>query len=233
MSDDVAAGLADLAVAYDLSDTQLIQLRRLLDALNADPHAPTAISGERRVVDEHLADSLAALELPSVAQAGAIADIGSGAGLPGLALAVALPGAQLTLVESLARKCLFIEDTARAIRAINVRVACARAEEWSAPLPVDVVTARALAPQAVVLEYAAPLLRLGGRLVDWRGVRDSAEEGAGDRAAGELGMEREAVHRVKPFEQARDRHLHEFVKVSPTPDRFPRRPGVARKRPLG
>jgi 16S rRNA (guanine527-N7)-methyltransferase len=233
MGEDAAAAIAGLSDAHGLDSGQADQLRGLLTALATDAHAPTAIAGERRIADEHLADSLAALALPCVTQAGTIVDIGSGAGLPGLALAVALPAAQLTLVESVARKCLFIEDTARGIGAVNVRVACARAEEWAPELPVDLVTARALAAQPVVLEYAAPLLRVGGRLVDWRGAREQAQEDAADRAARELGMARAGIHAVAPFEGARNRHLHEFVKVSATPDRFPRRAGAARKRPLG
>jgi 16S rRNA (guanine527-N7)-methyltransferase len=97
----------------------------------------------------------------------------------------------------------------------------------------DVVTSRALAPQPVVLEYAAPLLRLGGTLVDWRGRRDPPGERAAERAAAVLGLRRVNVREVRPFARATDRHLHVFEKVSETPARFPRRTGVARKRPLG
>jgi 16S rRNA (guanine527-N7)-methyltransferase len=85
----------------------------------------------------------------------------------------------------------------------------------------------------VVLEYAAPLLRLGGRLVDWRGRRAVAEEEAAMLAARELGLRREEVRRVQPFPASRDHHLHVFVKVAQTPTRFPRRAGMAHKRPLG
>jgi 16S rRNA (guanine527-N7)-methyltransferase len=111
---------------------------------------------------------------------------------------------------------------------------CARAEQWSAGLVAnDVVTARAVAAQPVVLEYAAPLLRLGGVLVDWRGRRSSAEEAAARTAAAELGLELREIRRVTPFARAAHRHLHVFEKVAQTPPRFPRRAGIARKRPLG
>jgi 16S rRNA (guanine527-N7)-methyltransferase len=95
------------------------------------------------------------------------------------------------------------------------------------------VLARALAPQPVVLEYAAPLLRLGGRLVDWRGRRVPDEESAARRAGEELGMRLQEIRRVLPFADARDHHLHIWLKAAETPARFPRRPGIARKRPLG
>ena len=117
----------------------------------------------------------------------------------------------------------------------------ARAEEW-AKLPAalgggreayDVVTARAVAPLAVLVEYAAPLLRTGGVLVAWKGARDAAEEAGGATAAERLAMAPREVERVVPFEGAENRHLHVFEKVGPTPEGFPRRPGMARKRPLG
>jgi 16S rRNA (guanine527-N7)-methyltransferase len=93
--------------------------------------------------------------------------------------------------------------------------------------------ARAVAALPVLVEYAAPLLREGGVLVAWKGVRSREEEAAGARAAAEVGLEPEEALRVEPFEGARDRHLHVFRKIAPTPERFPRRAGMAVKRPLG
>jgi 16S rRNA (guanine527-N7)-methyltransferase len=84
-----------------------------------------------------------------------------------------------------------------------------------------------------VAEYAAPLLRLGGVLVDWRGRRDEQGERAALAAARELGLERREIRRVYPFPAAQERHLHVYLKVAATPPRFPRRPGAALKRPLG
>jgi 16S rRNA (guanine527-N7)-methyltransferase len=122
----------------------------------------------------------------------------------------------------------------------NARSVRARVEEWGT-LPVsagggaggyDVVTARALGSLALLVEYAAPLLREGGVLVAWKGARDPDEEAAGGRTAVVLGMRPEAVHAVVPFEGVRHRHLHVIRKVAATPAGFPRRPGLARKRPL-
>jgi 16S rRNA (guanine527-N7)-methyltransferase len=84
----------------------------------------------------------------------------------------------------------------------------------------------------VVLEYAAPLLRRGGVLVDWRGRTDEREQTAAAAAASQLGLEHERVLQTTPFAGARDHRLDVFAKVSETPDRFPRRAGIARKRPL-
>jgi 16S rRNA (guanine527-N7)-methyltransferase len=230
MSIDLRAALAPA----DLDDEQIGRLSALLTALEGDEHAPTAAQERDLAIYVHLADSLMALDLAAVRAAGTVADLGSGAGFPGLALAIALPAASVTLVESQRRKCEFLERAISASDVPNAAVVCSRAESWPEGLGnQDVVTARALAPQPVVLEYAAPLLRVGGTFVDWRGARDRDEELAASRAAGELGMSLEEVRWVEPFPGARDRHLHVFVKIAPTPSRYPRRAGVARKRPLG
>lgn len=217
-----------------LSEGQQRQLSKLLEVLAADEHAPTTVRDPRQAARVHVADSLAALELDALGRAKHIADLGSGAGFPGLALAVALPEAEVSLIESQRRKCEFLEHLRVAAGVENARVVCSRAEEWSDGLSMnDVVVARALAPQAVVLEYAAPLLHRGGALIDWRGRRDECAEREADRAAALLGLAREEVRRVVPFDGATDHHLHVFVKAQETPPRFPRRAGVARKRPLG
>ena len=225
--------LEALAARYGLSERQRSQLASVVARLAADEQAPTSVRDPERAVDVHLADSLVALELDVVREAGKIVDIGAGAGFPGLPLAVALPGSEITLVDSQARKCAFIERVSADGRIENASVVCARVEEWPEGIGAhDVVLARALAPQAVVLEYAAPLLRLGGAVVDWRGRRDPEEERSGAAAAELLGLKRTTIRRVEPFEGVRDHNLHVYLKVRETPDRFPRRAGTARKKPL-
>jgi len=181
--------------------------------------------------DVHIADSLAGLEMPEIRRARRIADLGSGAGLPGLVLAIAVPEAGVVLVESVGKKCAWLEATIARLGLDNVSVACARAEELDAA-PFDVVTARALAALPVLCEYAAPLLREGGALVAWKGSVDDAEEADGLAAAAILGLEREDVRHVEPYPGSERRTLHVFRKVAPTPAGYPRRPGMAAKRPL-
>ncbi len=219
---------------YGLTPGQSTRLQALLDGVAEDPMAPTTVTDRDGILRDHLADSLVALELDQVREARVIADLGSGAGFPGLPLAIALPRARVTCVESNGRKCAFIDRTAAACDADNAQVAHARAEEWREGLGTcDLVTARALAAMPVIAEYAAPLLAAGGWLVAWRGQRESEDEAAAGRAAAELGLEVGPVVHVEPYAGALSRHLHLMRKVGPTPDRFPRRAGMARKRPLG
>ena len=226
--------LSALAERYGLGEAAKAQLAALLSILVADARAPTTVTDPARALDDHLADSLVALELEATRAASEIADLGAGAGFPGLALAVARPQARVVLLESSGRKCEFIAAAVRASSIGNATVVHARAEAWPAGQDrFDLVTARALAPLAVVAEYAAPLLKIGGTLVAWRGQRNEAEEEAASCAATELGLEIGEPTHVRPYPRARNRHLHTMLKVRETPARFPRRPGVARKRPLG
>jgi 16S rRNA (guanine527-N7)-methyltransferase len=198
-----------------------------------DPGASTTVREPSAARERHVADSLVALELAAVRAARRIADLGSGAGWPGLALAAALPEAHVALVESAARHCRYLERAVAASGLTNVEVVHARAEAWPEGLGAhDLVTARALAALPVVIEYAAPLLAMGGTLVAWKGDVASEEAADGEAAAAELGLEAVEVRPVQPFPGALGRTLHVLRKVAPTPERFPRRPGMAAKRPI-
>jgi len=187
-----------------------------------------------------VADSLSGLAVSELSSARRIADIGAGAGFPGLVLAIAIPRAQVDLIESAGRKTAVIDRLAQASELTNARSITARVEDY-ARVPAalgggreayDVVTARAVGPLALLVEYAAPLLRPDGILVAWKGARDDAEEAAGAAAAEKVGMAVEDVLSVQPYPASENRHLHVYRKIGPTPGRFPRRAGMARKRPL-
>jgi 16S rRNA (guanine527-N7)-methyltransferase len=230
----VSAGIADLVRRYSLPHGAADALVTLTHLLVSDRGAATTIRDEQGVMNDHLADSLVALELSRVRSARAIADLGSGAGLPGLPLAISLPEASVALVESNRRRCEFIARAATTCGLGNTRAVNSRAEAWQEGREsFDLVTARALGPLAVVIEYAAPLLRIGGAVLVWRGARDLEAERSAARAASELGLEPADPLPVHPYPEARQRHLHLMTKVRETPDRFPRRSGMARKRPLG
>jgi 16S rRNA (guanine527-N7)-methyltransferase len=223
---------------FDVPDLAVTakHLEMLIAALAAESDPPTTVREPSEALDIHVADSLAGLSVPGVRSASRIADVGAGAGFPGLVLAAALPGARVDLIESTRRKCEVIDRLAAAAGlAGRARAVHARGEQWAATADrdeYDVVTARALASLPVVLEYAAPLLRLGGIAVAWKGARDPDEEAAGERAAAELGLQRDEIAAVTPYPGSLNRHLYVYSKVTATPVRFPRRPGLAQKKPL-
>ncbi len=209
------------------------QFAALLERLERDPAAPTSVRSTAEATNVHLADSLVALDLSTVRSAKAVADIGSGAGFPGLPLAIALPGAAVALVESVGRKAAWLADVVSALDLTNATVVNARAEAWPAGRShYDLVTARAVDALPVLVEYAAPLLCIGGTLVAWKGRRVADEERDGAAAADTLGMRPLEVRYVEPYAGSRERHLHVFEKVRETPAGYPRAPGRARKRPI-
>jgi 16S rRNA (guanine527-N7)-methyltransferase len=233
VSRETSARLGALAAEYRLPGGAVSQLAAILEQQAADPTASTTVRDPAAAVDRHVADSLSALVLDEARGARRIADIGSGAGWPGLALAAALPGAQVSLVESASRHCRYLERAVAEAGLANVTVVHARAEDWPAGLGAhDLVTARALAALPVLCEYAAPLLVYGGSLVAWKGAVDAAELADGLATAEVLGLSASGPRRVVPYAGARDHTLHVFRKIAPTPERFPRRPGMAVKRPL-
>jgi 16S rRNA (guanine527-N7)-methyltransferase len=230
---EATARLGRLSARHALPAGAEAQLAALLELVEAEPSAITTVRDPVEGADVHVADSLVALDVPAVRAARRIADLGPGGGFPGLALAIALPEARVALVESVGRKCAFLAGAATALGLANVAVVNARAEAWEAGLGAhDLVVARALAALPVVVEYAAPLLEPGGALLAWKGRLEAAEEADGRAAAEELGMSAPEATAVEPFDGARTRYLYLSSKVSPTPPRFPRRPGMARKRPI-
>lgn len=211
------------------------KLEGILRSLAEDPEAPTSPAGRERARDVHVADSLSGLEVGALRDAGRIADLGSGAGFPGLVLAACLERARVDLIESVGRKCAYLERTTTAAGIANASVVCARAETWASGEGrevYDAVTARAVAPLGVLAELASPLLREGGVLVAWKGRRDVAEEAALASAPRLLAIEPVEVLAVTPYEGSLHRHIHVLRKNGPTPGGLPRRPGMAAKRPL-
>lgn len=226
--------LQQLGAQYSLTPEALDRLDRLLRLLADAPQAPTTVTVPERAVDVHVADSLSGLRVPALSAARRVADLGSGAGFPALVLAIALPETRVTAVESSSRKCGFIGELAARLELENLTVACSRAEEWAAGREAnDVVCARAVAPLGVLCEYAAPLLRTGGALVAWKGRMDAGELEVAQRAAAELNLAAPVLEAVSPYPGSEHRQLAVVVKQASTPERFPRRTGVALKRPLG
>jgi 16S rRNA (guanine527-N7)-methyltransferase len=211
------------------------RLRRVLDLL-AEERASVSSVVDERAWQVHVVDSLTGLEVPELPVALRIADIGSGAGFPGLVLSVALPEAKVDLIESVGRKCEFVRRAAAEARIPNATVRNLRSEEWAAGEgreAYDAVTARAVGRLSTLAELASPLLESNGVLVAWKGKRDPEEERQLARASSALAMELEKTLDVGDRAGSEHRHLHVIRKTGPTPENLPRRPGMAKKRPRG
>jgi 16S rRNA (guanine527-N7)-methyltransferase len=211
-------------------------LETVLALLGADRASLSSVTERRRAWQVHVADSLTGLEVEDLREAQRIADIGAGAGFPGLPLAVALPAARVDLVESVGRKCDFMRRAIAAAGIANARVVNSRSEQLGLAEgreAYDAVTARAVGRLSTLGELASPLLREGGVLVAWKGRRDPDEEAQLDRASSQLGMAPERILDVGDRAGSKHRHLHVVRKIGSTPGDLPRRAGMAKKRPRG
>ena len=235
------AGLEKVQDASPLPDrlltgAQRATITRVLELLREERASVSSVTELKRAWKVHVADSLTGLEVGSLREAPTIADIGSGAGFPGLVLAVALPAARVDLIESVGRKCEFMRRAIEEAGIDNARVLNLRSEELAAGEGREAyaaVTARAVGRLSTLAELASPLLGQGGPLVAWKGKRDPDEERELENAAEALAMRPEEIRHVGPYAGSEHRHLHVMRKSGPTPENLPRRPGMAKKRPLG
>ena len=195
---ELEAGLATLGLDQALA-APLLDYLALLQRWNATYNL-TAIRDPRQMVTLHLLDSLAMH--PHVAGIDTLADLGTGPGLPGIPLALAFPGLQVTLVESSGKKARFLREAVRTLRLGNARVAESRAEALDEPGAHAAISARALATLADILAVGGHLLAPGGRLLAMKGVRPDAEI-----AALPAGWRAQAVHPLRVPGLAAERHL--------------------------
>lgn len=226
MSGDPAAALDDLRRG---------KLETVL-ALLAEERASVSSIVDERAWRVHVVDSLTGLEVPKLRRAGRIADVGAGAGFPGLVLAVALPEAGVELIESVGRKCEFMRQAIESAEIPNAIVLNTRSEDLAASEgreAYEAVTARAVGRLSTLAELASPLLKPNGVLVAWKGKRDPDEEQQLANASGSLAMTPEQILDVGNRAGSEHRHLHIIRKSGPTPSNLPRKPGIAKKRPKG
>jgi 16S rRNA (guanine527-N7)-methyltransferase len=225
--------LEELAAEYGLDGRAVQALRVLLDVYATDEHAATTVRAPEDAVDRHIADGLTGLLVPSVRRASSMVDIGTGAGVPALVLAAALPDCAVVALDTVGKKVAWTVACAERMGLRNVTGVHARAEAWPDGLGrFDVVTARAVAQLGVLVEYAAPLLAPGGRLVAWKGSIEGEEEAVARSAARQMRMSPPELLPVRPWPDARARQLVVHVKSGPTPRGFPRQAGAALRKPL-
>lgn len=193
-------------------------------------------AGDRlKLGEKHVPDALAALDFWDVKAGDCVADIGTGGGLPGLALANALPGVDFTLVDSTAKKIDAIEEMAKELNLKNVHGLVGRFEElahekkWREQF--DAVTARAVAELPVLLEYVAGFLKVGGKFYAWKQADYAAELESSAKAREVLGLQFVRAHKYT-LPSGEDRALLEFEKNAPLPSSYPRGNGTPKSKPL-
>jgi len=203
----------------------------------------TAITDYDQVQVKHFLDSLTCLLADedltkAICQQSGIRaiDVGAGAGFPGLPLKIVCPGLLLTLLEATGKKVGFLEHIVSRLGLAGVEVIKGRAEELGRDAAhregYDLALARAVAALPVLVEYALPLCRQGGLFVAQKGAEGDAEARAAEGAIVTLGGAlRRIVHLELPH-LAEPRSLVVIEKIAPTPEKYPRRPGIPRKRPL-
>lgn len=202
------------------------RLRAYCDLVVAEPTAVTAVREPQRAWDVLVEDALASSAIVRDLAAAEAVDVGSGGGTPGIPLALAL-GLPTTLLEATGTKCRFLE---RAVTALGApcTVVHARSEEYARAEGRDrfpLALARALAPPPAAAELVLPLVAAGGTAILWAGA--DVDMAAVATTAGHVGGGLAAVHKV-----SEGRRLLVLSKHGATPERFPRRPGIARSRPL-
>jgi 16S rRNA (guanine527-N7)-methyltransferase len=201
----LARGTDEIGIELDAARAE--SLLRLVDELelgNAQFNL-TAIRDRPGMLSKHVLDSLT---LQPHLRGAAIADVGTGAGFPGLALAIVDPRRRFTLIEATGKKARFVAQTAERIGCRNVQVVHSRAENYRPTELFDTVVARALSSLADFVAYAGHLCAPGGRLLAMKGKRPEAEMSALPRSFRVL-----AVHRLHVPGLADERHLVELVRA--------------------
>lgn len=196
------------------------------DLLVTEPVSVTSVRDPQAAWDLHVADALTALDLVLRLAPETVVDVGSGGGSPGIPVAIAT-GIDVTLVEASAAKCDFLRRTT-AVLGLRCPIVHDRSEEFARAAgreAFDLALARALAPPGAAAELCLPLVRVGGHVLLWTADTDVEML---ERIAAQVGGALAEAVAVRS-----NRHLVLLAKHAPTPDRFPRRPGMATKRPLG
>lgn len=191
----------------------------------------TAITEPSAFAGLHLLDSLSLISLAGLSS-GTVVDVGTGAGFPGVPLAIALPEARVTLLDSLGKRIEFLRETCGALGLENTRCVHARAEEFGEREQFDWAVSRAVAPLPMLCELSLPLVRVGGRFLAMKSSHSQEELDEAGRAISILGGR---VDWVKDYPIPGAEIQHRLIcieKTTPTPRKYPRRFSQLKKQPL-
>lgn len=197
----------------------------------------TAVEGEEDLLDRHFLDSLTVLKTDLLAGAETLIDVGTGAGFPGMVLALAKPGLRVTLLDSQQKRLNFLQTVAEATGADNIEPVHARAEDGARRPDMrerfDAACARAVAPLNVLSELLLPYVRVGGKMLCWKGPAVEEEIESGRRAAFLLGGKLQTAVSCPLAGRDWDHRILPVLKTGATPKKYPRKAGTPKKAPLG
>jgi 16S rRNA (guanine527-N7)-methyltransferase len=198
----------------------------------------TRIVEPEEIAVKHFLDSLSVCQaLPDLSPGLAIIDVGSGAGFPGLPLKIALPDICLTLLESTGKKTAFLQHIVGTLNLTDVTILTARTEEVGQQSThreqYDVAVARAVSALPTLAEYTLPLVKVGGRVIVQKGQLPAGEVKRAANALEILGGRIRHILLVTVPGLDAERHLLVIDKHKPTPQQYPRRPGLPAKKPIG
>ena len=236
-SNDLAARLKECGIPFDPElPEKLLRYHALLMDWNSRMDL-TAVTDEAEMMDRHYVDSLMALRFGLIPRKGRIIDVGTGAGFPGMPLALACPDVQVTLMDAQQKRLTFLQAVIDELQVRNVTLVHSRAED-GARLPLhreqyDLAVARAVAPLAVLAEYLLPYVRVGGSALCWKGPALQEEMQQGRRAAHLLGGKVEEPISCEFPGRAWQHLLLPIQKKEKTARQYPRKAGTPGKSPLG
>lgn len=221
-----------------LNEKQLQQFERYFEVLVEwnERMNLTGITEREQVYTKHFYDSVSLAFYVDMAKVTSLADIGSGAGFPGIPLKICFPHLHLTIVDSLNKRITFLKHVAEELGLDQVEMIHGRAEEIAKKKPYrdgfDLVTARAVARLAVLNEFCLPFVKTGGQFAAMKGSDPAEEIQEASRSLKELKGKLHKVHSFSlPIENSA-RHIVVLDKTGITPARYPRKPGTAVKTPL-
>ncbi len=197
----------------------------------------TSVCDEEETLDRHFIDSLTVLKTGLLSGAMTMIDVGTGAGFPGMVLAMACPDLHVTLLDSQRKRLTFLEEVGKTVQVGNISIIHARAEDGGHRPELrerfDIAAARALAPAGVLCEYLLPFVRTGGCALFWKGPALKDETDSGRRAAHLLGGKLETPVSCPITDRNWEHQILPVRKLRHTPSMYPRKAGIPKRIPLG
>lgn len=196
----------------------------------------TSIEDSREIAIKHFIDSLWCVKYLNIPAAASLIDVGTGAGFPGLPVKIFFPHIKLVLLDSLEKRCKFLAEAVKMLELENITIIHGRAEEKGKEKAFreqfSLVTARAVTSLPVLAEYCLPLLHVGGYFFALKGPDIQEEVKKGEKAIQTMGGEFRETHYYRLPLSGDPRSLVVVEKIKPTPEKYPRKPGVPAKQPL-